>query len=634
MPTNEQFTSRRFFCVLAVGMIILGCRWWLVGAYGNLIPYWDQWAEAGSVIKPMLAGTFSLANLLIPHNHQPVFYAKGLACFSFWCNGQWDPQLQSIFHQLVPALTAMLVLGILFRHLPFRADGVLIGGVILLWTLPFGQQATLNSFVSGFHFMIFFAVLCWWGLLLHEPLTLKWWFGLCAGLAGALAMGSGFFALLAALLIETGTVILNGRGKIRQRWWRLILPILVLAGFYLLYYYLPGRHVPQTLRPSLKMFLNGIGKTLAWPLVGRPWLAFLFYAPLALTFIKSLVLREVPSRSTRFLLAIGTWAVMQTVAMAIARQPWLDGPSSRYMDILALAALANFCLLLQFSFPSYPRQTVGSAGTLPRYFTLIWLLVFMLGLAQLVITTSAPNAIRYGHNTATALIHARDYLRSGDLANLRIPPSEAQAAPLVHATTLAKYLDDPQLQRAFPTAMQLPDLTYFSDAKTSATGFVRDGIPAGIRPYLGETILGSFVGKNEQEGKATKGEFTTPLLTIKEPLIQIPWAGELNRKGLSLKMQMENGKTLDLSPRRAAKLRWFYLYVKNPGQPFRLIGKDESARKWFAIAQPRGAGRFARFKRTIFRMSPGLVAFGFAALLLLFSSELFSLVRGKEEQVR
>src|SRR5215471_8184894 len=97
-PQKEVVPPARLHAVLlavALGLLIIGARWYLIGTYGTDVPWMDQWdAEGQGLYLPSHAGTLSLHDLFAPHNEHRIFFTRVVALGLLWINGQWDPRLQ------------------------------------------------------------------------------------------------------------------------------------------------------------------------------------------------------------------------------------------------------------------------------------------------------------------------------------------------------------------------------------------------------------------------------------------------------------------------------------------------------------------------------------------------------------
>ncbi|MBE7213072.1 MAG: hypothetical protein INR65_18830, partial [Gluconacetobacter diazotrophicus] len=66
-----------FLRALALFLVVVGTRFWLVERYATPLPYWDQWDGIGALIlKPWLEGHLHFAALIVPHNEHRIFLTR------------------------------------------------------------------------------------------------------------------------------------------------------------------------------------------------------------------------------------------------------------------------------------------------------------------------------------------------------------------------------------------------------------------------------------------------------------------------------------------------------------------------------------------------------------------------------
>ncbi len=64
---------------LGCASLVLGAKFWLIGANGSITPFWDQWdGEAAGLYQPYLAGHLRWLDLFAPHNEHRIFFTRAL----------------------------------------------------------------------------------------------------------------------------------------------------------------------------------------------------------------------------------------------------------------------------------------------------------------------------------------------------------------------------------------------------------------------------------------------------------------------------------------------------------------------------------------------------------------------------
>ena len=54
--------------MVALFLIVLGAKLWVIRLYGSDLPFWDQWVEANRCFRPWMAGQLTAHDLFAPHN--------------------------------------------------------------------------------------------------------------------------------------------------------------------------------------------------------------------------------------------------------------------------------------------------------------------------------------------------------------------------------------------------------------------------------------------------------------------------------------------------------------------------------------------------------------------------------------
>ena len=94
-PKETADARMRWLFIVASLLIILGAKIWLIAAYGNATPFWDEWdAEATGLYPRYVAGTLRLSDLLAQHNEHRILLTRLLDLALFAGSGRWDPILQ------------------------------------------------------------------------------------------------------------------------------------------------------------------------------------------------------------------------------------------------------------------------------------------------------------------------------------------------------------------------------------------------------------------------------------------------------------------------------------------------------------------------------------------------------------
>ena len=131
----------------AFSATLLGAKLWLIGAYGNATPYWDQWdGEAAALYRPLLDGTLGWANLLAPHNEHRIFTMRLIELALLMLNGIWNPLLEMVVNAVIH--TVALALGAALLRVSSGGTTCLLCSCLHSFSSPFPLHGRTPSAVS------------------------------------------------------------------------------------------------------------------------------------------------------------------------------------------------------------------------------------------------------------------------------------------------------------------------------------------------------------------------------------------------------------------------------------------------------------------------------------------------------
>ncbi len=605
----EIIRSHRLFYLklLAVALVIFGARLWLIHNFGSSVPYWDQWdSEAAGLFLPWLNGTLTVGDLLAPHNEHRIFFPRLQALLLLILNdGQWNPLLEMVVNAFISTLTAILLMIVLNNLLGQAVQNWVLFSVALLWSLPYGWENILAGFQSAFYLMMFFSLIALWGLLLHDNFRLKWWIGVLCALAAYFSLASGFLILLVIMVIKLYLIAIDASHR-QSHLPTLLVSMIITTVAVLLLVEVP--HHAALKASNINEFLLTFGKALAWPWVNQPWFSLVLVLPFFALVFRTLWLRRKPSHAELFVLALGGWILLQAASMAYARSAGGSPPASRYMDLLALGVLVN---LLAFYFIA--QTWYGLPRLLKQYLNIsacLWKLLVILGIGGLTVMGSWP-AIQQRHAQGIEqLKNTREFIRTGELSVLQNKPRLHIPYPI--AERLAGLLANPQLRAILPHTLTVP--TLLQSHRNSST-FVANGFYPTTGNYQNETTLGSY----NSLGNPAVGTFESTPIKLAHGFMEIPVAGYLGEKGLTLQLVVESQPVpIIIKPPKLAREGWVSCYVRVPEQPFKLVAIDNSPDLWFAFAMPRGIGTLSFGVIWILKQGDILFFIGLFLLSLLY----------------
>jgi hypothetical protein len=581
---QPKWWEARWLQYLALFLVVVGARLWLVFLYGSPLPILDQWdGEAASVFKPWIDGMLSISDLFRPHNEHRLVLSRLLALGLLSLNGQWDSLLELAANALICGLIAIAVGAALIRLLGHRHRIAVLTGVMFWFSLPYAQENTLWGLQSSFYFLLLFSLLTIWGLLFQPAFSFRWGLGATGAILSCFSMASGFFAALATLGILFVRV-LKSRRVTRDVVVTVVFTVVVI-GTSLLFHVSVARH--ESLRAaSFTAWLIVFGRCLAWPFCDTPAASLIIYFPVAwlsLCYFTRKATSFAVNRSVpiELLLAAAGWVMLQAAAIALTRAGDAHAPiASRYMDILGFGALVNFsaAMILLFDHPSQPFWR--------RFTFAIWTLILLVGSAHLSYRQITAQSGR-GAYLRLAEQNVAAYVATSELSYLDAPE---QPIPYPDAQRLAMLLDDPSIRRILPAIVREP-LRIEKESDRNAA-FIPNGCPPDIPNPPYERVWGSFTNV----GAAARGSMETQPFTPHLHYLQIDIAGYL-RSGLTLTVRGEQGanNTRRFVPVDQVDNYWRRGYVAVPEKTVRIIATDENEAEWFAFREPRELARFSYY---------------------------------------
>lgn len=577
--SNMYLTHNNLFYLklLAITIIIFGARLWFIHHFGSSVPYWDQWdGEAAHVFLPWLNDTFTITDLFTPHNEHRIVFTRLLSLVLLILNDrQWDPLLEIVVNALLATLTAIFLIIILHKLLGAVLQNLIFFSIALLWTLPYAGENILGGFHSCWYFFNLFTLLTFWGVLLHRHFTWQWWVGMLSGLLAYFNLATGFLALLVMVVIKLYLLVIDTKHRKSQIPTLLLSSIIVITCVFLTVK-MPTYSVMMTHSADESQFWQAFGTALAWPWVwSGKWLGLLTYLPFFIWVIHTIRWWRHPSPAELLALALGGWTLLQAASMSYARTG-LSIPAFRYMDILALGTLANL-LAIYFITPTWKNWPSGVkfvANTLACF----WILLWSLGIFNLT-AMSWPIVEKKRLESAEYLKNTRYFLLHNDINSL-----EDKIIPYPSAKRLANLLAKPKLQRILPYNLVVPKLL---ESSQTDSPFVLDGFYPITGKYQGENTLGSY----NNLGNPAVGQFVSKPIQRAKSFIEIPVAGYLGEKGLTLQLVVAGqDKPIPIVPPTLPGETWVSCYVRTPKQPFQVVAIDNRTDLWFAFAMPRGIG--------------------------------------------
>jgi hypothetical protein len=592
VPSN--FPTRRLaWGLIALFLVAVGAKLWLIQGYASPSPYLDQWVEADRLFKPWVDGHLTWGDLLASHNGHRILFTRLLDLTGVELNGQWDPWLQMTVNALLHAGVICGLVHCLWRFEARKDQALLCWLLVPFLALPFAAENTLWGFQSQFYFLIGFAVIAMAGLGFHRPGSKGWLLGLAAAVFSLFTMGSGFLASLAVAGLLTLRWLKQGRMGDQAITAAACLAVAAVGAALAAHAGVEGVH-------SWGEILATLAWVLAWPFENKPVMLLFTCLPLALTLVKYLRGDFQDARAAEFLLAFGLWGFLQSAAVAYARATEVN--CSRYTDlfcIIPIASLASLFILgggKTFQHNSRAQLNVLAAG---------WIVILLGGLWK----TSPGDWQNYDDADNYPVWSAQSKLMQTEKIHAFLAAGNSGPRPyradLAGATNA---LLDPQLSRILPPVCR-PALLV-EKAPGSDDAFVLGGGPPGLPPREFSRAWGT----GRTNGGAATARFISQPLTASLPMLDLEICCAPDADNISIELvEQASGRRIPVAPQVAG--RWQVVTVPAPKSPFRLEITDHSATSSVAVAAVRESGRLAYFAR-------GLIAH--AVLILLAGLGLFA----------
>jgi hypothetical protein len=570
----------------AVLLAIAAVRISLVAAYGNSIPYSDEWDSVIALPMRMLAqGSYSLLELLRPHNEHTLAPTRLVSLLQLLFNqNQFDNLPVALFNAVLIAAIWALPVVLFFRHAP-NPERVFAVILALVGVAPIDGADLLFGFQNQYYFLVAGSLGTLWLAASANSASKR---SLAAygatALVTCISMGSGFFAPL----LGAGICALRAlREPAPRRGLLLRIAIsLVAAGIGL------GLLLHTGLVSSKQIDLAGIQRAfscLAWPYATSPVAGALLTLPFAL-FSLQLLWRGSSRPLDWFAFGIGLWAAAQASAIAIDRH--VDATSmavmSRYLNIILFWPLMNVFSVTRLAMLLRERARSRAADAVLALLPVLAGVALIGCVVRLMPATLATIALA-GQQHVQQADHVARYVRTGDPDALY--GAGHMQLPYPDIPRLRGLLDAPDVRRGLPVNIRAP-MTLAADA-ADAPAFIASGEYPTTPAREGLPDLGSYTSS----GNPNTGTWRSQPLQTEYPYLVVGLAGYLPDPRLSLQLACANapdcGSASVVVPAEFARESWHDLTVKVPAPRFRIVAEDHSTDLWFAFSAPLEAGRLS-----------------------------------------
>lgn len=443
VPDDARIGADGFLALGGLFAAVLGAKLLVIAAYGGISPYWDQWdAEAALLYKPYVDGTLDWGTLFVPHNEHRILFTRllGLALLEF--AGEWDPLLEMVVNAVLHAgfLTLMTALAGRVLAPPERLPLAIF--VALVFAVPIGWENTLAGFQSQFYLVLLFTISSIYVFIDCRALSPRWWIGFLLALAAYFSLASGFFTIVAIIVMVAAQMLLGTRARSLREWAGLaILGVLALIAF-LGVPQLPW-HEPLKAH-SLGAFLSAMFRIASMPL---PMVGLILHIPLLWFALRMLRAPRQMTRAHWTVLALAAWVGLQMVSLSYGRSSGVL--SSRYLDLVIILLPLDYIAL---------RWLTGNAQRSDATGVLVpaaWMGLLAIGLAWFALSITVPQVVDRGRQGANQQDNVAAFLASGDISTISDKPF--LDVPYPDAGRLASLLSDPTIRMVLPADLRPAD---------------------------------------------------------------------------------------------------------------------------------------------------------------------------------
>ena len=443
----------------ALFLAVLGAKLWVVQLYASPLPWWDDWYETAALFKSWLVGLLTWKDFFAPYCEHRILFTRLLELGLLILNGRWDPLLQMVASAVIHTTYVCGLAYCLWEFLG-RKNGWLVCLLLLpFFALPYAAENAIWAFNSQAYFLAFLFLPALAGLGFGKMFSGWWWFGLVAAVLGLFTMASGLLApaTVAGLIILR---TLKTRRLEKQNAITLGASLAVVALGAALYVQYAG---DAGLRAhDFSEFAAAFTRNVTWPFINAPVMALFIALPLLALFALYFRADFAPARGAEFLLALGLWSLLQSVALAYGRRNFGEVvPASRYMDKLNVLVIASLFATVLLGQHWWRGETSKKFALL---FTLVFSTLIFLGLGR--ISEIVVNSLLVPTRMTTLIAEERveTFMATGDERELLEQPT-VRPDPRVTLDVLR----NAQLQTILPASCQPPAATHVSGRFNAAT---------------------------------------------------------------------------------------------------------------------------------------------------------------------
>jgi len=422
--------------------LLIAVKFFIIYAYGNPTPYWDQWdAEAAFIYPKWINGSLGFLDLISLHNEHRILTTRLLALLIFELNGEiWNPLIQMFVNAIIHSLALTLLLYLLGKDLNKKQQVYFLLFSLIILSIPFGWENTLAGFQAQFYFLLLFTFLFLWGLSNYEVGSIKWWISLFFGILCPLSLASGAISLFAG-----GLVLIIKKREYKSSGFFNILEIIspfILAFIFI--YLTPVLNQHATLKAqSLQQFISSFLIITAWPYNNRLFGPLLVQLPLLIFSYLFFKNSNYKKSDNIFIFAIILWFFGQIISISYGRS--IGSTSSRYLDLFSIGIILNFFIVLRFY-----QAGLESMRKRIIVFAILWVILVFYGFIS-TFKDLLPQLELKAKQSIVQENNVRSYLCTGNYKFLK--NANYLEIPYPNPERLRGLLDDPAIRKFLPKSL-------------------------------------------------------------------------------------------------------------------------------------------------------------------------------------
>jgi hypothetical protein len=576
-------------------------------------PFWDQWdVEASWLYVPYHEGGLSWRSMFSHANEHRAFFTRLLALDLLIVNGQWDPRLQQVVNAGMHALTAVLLVTVLWianqrRHLDLL---VFIGA--LSFAPPFAWENILLAIQSAAYLLVLFSILSLWLVTMYPPGKGAWLLGWACAVCALLTFANGIIVPVAIMGVVAMKCLSARAG------WRELAANAAAATFVLVSGIAmlspPLSHHAPLRAASIADFAGALAHNLSWPWTAQPWSSLLLWLPMIAMLAGALWRRGRTSELERFAVGLAIWVVLNAAVLAYGRGAGAASPATRYMDYLSIGFVAN-AMALVAALRRVRAATVARGAVIA--IMACWLVWVSAGVDRLVRQT-LNDVPAWRQSFANHAVNIRRLMVSRDYTQF-LPLAPLAQLPYPEPGRLTTLLQDNYIQQILPSGVRA-SLAVEPRISTN-NAFTLQQPQRGV-PH--DPLGRAWWSLSDQGRKAVGRLESQPIACRPGTRLKLEVSGYLGWQHQYLALEeLSSGREHVVQPSRLAREGWEPVVLRCPAEPFAVVAIDEAADSWFGFREPIEVGRASALVEWLIANSRAMLfgSLALAALALRWTGE-------------